>query len=175
MNAHTEPAGDAGNRKGNVETRWVELVVALLVVVAGIVVMQDSLRVGISWEAEGPRAGYFPFYIGCALLVAGGWIAVKTVLAWRSLAGKVFVHREELGPVLKMLIPSIFYVIAIGFLGIYVASFLFIAGFMVWQGKYRWWLAVIIAAVICVGLFFMFEVWFLVPLPKGPLESWLGY
>jgi hypothetical protein len=24
-------------------------------------------------------------------------------------------------------------------------------------------------------LFFMFERWFLVPLPKGPLEAWLGY
>jgi hypothetical protein len=46
---------------------------------------------------------------------------------------------------------------------------------MVWQGKYRWWVAAIIAIAICVGLFFMFEVWFLVPLPKGPLESWLGY
>jgi putative tricarboxylic transport membrane protein len=166
---------EAGVNKGDVETRWVELVVALLIVVAGLVVIQDSLRVGISWEAEGPRAGYFPFYIGVILAIAGAVIAGKTLRAWRVLAGRTFVTRSQLKPVMQMLIPSIVYVIVIAYTGIYVASFIFIAGFMVWQGKYKWWLAATIALVICVGLFYMFEVWFLVPLPKGPLEAWLGY
>jgi putative tricarboxylic transport membrane protein len=166
---------ETGLQKGDVETRWAELVVALLIVVAGLVVIQDSLRVGIRWEAEGPRAGYFPFYIGVILSLAGAVIAVKTLRAWKALAGRAFVTRSQLKPVMQMLIPSIIYVIVIAFTGIYVASFIFIAGFMVWQGKYKWWLAAIIALAICAGLFFMFEVWFLVPLPKGPLEAWLGY
>ncbi|HEV8501879.1 MAG TPA: tripartite tricarboxylate transporter TctB family protein [Casimicrobiaceae bacterium] len=161
--------------KGDVETRWVELVVALLVVIGGLVVIQDSLRVGIRWEAEGPRAGYFPFYIGVILAIAGGTVAAGTLMRWKSLAGRVFVTRTQLGTVMQMLVPSIIYVIVLAYIGIYVASAIFIAAFMVWQGKYRWWVATLIAIAICVGLFFMFEVWFLVPLPKGPLESWLGY
>jgi hypothetical protein len=166
---------EAGPQKGDVQTRWVELVVALLIVVAGLVVIQDSLRVGISWASDGPKAGYFPFYIGVILAISGAVIAVKAVMNWRALAGKTFVTRSQLKTVMQMLIPSIVYVTVIAFTGIYVASFIFIAGFMVWQGKYKWWLAIVIAFLICAGLFFMFEVWFLVPLPKGPLESWLGY
>jgi hypothetical protein len=161
--------------KGDVETRWVELVVALLIAVAGLVVIQDSLRVGINWAPEGPRPGYFPFYIGVILALAGLYIAVTTLMKWRAMAGRVFVTRAQLGPVMQMLIPAIIYVAVLPLTGIYVASAIFIGGFMVWQGKYRWWLAAIIAIAICVGLFYMFEVWFLVPLPKGPLESWLGY
>jgi len=166
---------EAGPQKGDVQTRWVELVVALLIVVAGLVVIQDSLRVGISWASDGPKAGYFPFYIGVILAISGAVIAVKAVMNWRALADKTFVTRSQLKTVMQMLIPSIVYVTVIAFTGIYVASFIFIAGFMVWQGKYKWWLAIIIAFLICAGLFFMFEVWFLVPLPKGPLEAWLGY
>ena len=166
---------EAGPQKGDVQTRWVELVVALLIVVAGLVVIQDSLRVGISWASDGPKAGYFPFYIGVILAISGAVIAVKAVMNWRALADKTFVTRSQLKTVMQMLIPSIVYVTVIAFTGIYVASFVFIAGFMVWQGKYKWWLAIVIAFLICAGLFFMFEVWFLVPLPKGPLEAWLGY
>jgi hypothetical protein len=150
--------------KGDVETRWVELVVALLVVIAGLVVIQDSLRVGIAWAAEGPKPGYFPFYIG-----------VTTLMKWRAMAGRVFATRAQLVPVTQMLIPAIVYVVVLYFIGIYVASAIFIGAFMVWQGKYRWWIAALVAIAIVVALFFMFEVWFLVPLPKGPLESWLGY
>ncbi|MFI5032423.1 MAG: tripartite tricarboxylate transporter TctB family protein [Reyranellales bacterium] len=170
-----DPLPEAVRRKGDVETRWVELVVALLVVVGGLVVIQDSLRVGIGWETEGPRPGYFPFYIGVILAIAGLVIAGSTLKRWSALAGQLFVTREQLKPVLHMLLPAIAYVIALAYIGIYVASTIFIAAFMVWQGKYRWWVATLIALAICVGLFFMFEVWFLVPLPKGPLESWLGY
>ena len=161
--------------KGDIETRWAELVVALLIVVGGLVVIQDSLRVGIAWAAEGPKPGYFPFYIGVILALSGGYIAFSTLRNWRAMAGRVFVTRAQLGPVMQMLIPAIVYVVVLYFIGIYVASAIFIGGFMVWQGKYRWWTAAILAIAICVGLFFMFEVWFLVPLPKGPLESWLGY
>jgi hypothetical protein len=161
--------------KGDVETRWVELVVALLVVIAGLVVIQDSLRVGIAWAAEGPKPGYFPFYIGVILAIAGGYIAVTTLMKWRAMAGRVFATRAQLVPVTQMLIPAIVYVVVLYFIGIYVASAIFIGALMVWQGKYRWWIAALVAIAIVVALFFMFEVWFLVPLPKGPLESWLGY
>ena len=63
----------------------------------------------------------------------------------------------------------------IGFLGLYVSSAIFIAFFMAWLGKYPLYKIVPVAILIPVALFFMFEVWFLVPLPKGPLETALGY
>ncbi len=160
---------------GDVQTRWMEVVVALLVVAGGIVVVVDALRVGIAWGDDGPRAGYFPFFIGCALITAGGWITAKTIYAWRSLAGSVFVTRSELRPVFQMLLPTIAFVIAIYFLGIYVASAIYIAGFMLWQGKFKWPITAATALGVPIAIFLLFEIWFLVPLPKGPFEKLIGY
>jgi hypothetical protein len=56
----------------------------------------------------------------------------------------------------------------------YVSSGLLIAVFMKWLGRYGWPLVLIISIGVPVITFLMFERWFLVPLPKGPLEDWLG-
>jgi hypothetical protein len=164
-----------GESQGGVPTRWVELVVALLIVAGGAVVVVDSLRVGIDWVEDGPKAGYFPFFIGVILIAAGGFIAAKTVLSWRALAPRVFVEREALRPVFEMLLPTIAFVVAIYFLGIYVSSVIYIAGFMLWRGNFRWWTVAATSVGVPVVLFFLFEIWFLVPLPKGPFERLIGY
>ena len=164
-----------GGTQGALMTRWVELVVALLVVLGGVVVIVDSLRVGISWAEDGPRAGYFPFFIGCILVGAGLWVAARNVVAWRELDGKIFAERDELKPVLAMLLPTIAYVVLISLIGIYVASAIYIAAFMLWQGKFKLVLTLAISIGVPVALFLLFEIWFLVALPKGPLERMLGY
>jgi putative tricarboxylic transport membrane protein len=74
-----------------------------------------------------------------------------------------------------MLVPTIAYVGLIWLIGIYVASAIYIAGFMIFQGKYRIWLAALVSIGVPVVLFVLFEIWFLVPLPKGPVENMLGF
>ena len=59
--------------------------------------------------------------------------------------------------------------------GIYVASALFIAAFMIWRGRYGALPTLGASVGVPVILFLLFEVWFLVPLPKGPVERMLGY
>src|SRR5882672_9364050 len=103
-------ATSGGNARGDIATRWAELVVAALIAGGGLVVVIDSVRVGITWADDGPRAGYFPFFIGCLLMIAGGVIAVETLLKWKKLAGVTFVTTERLKPVLLMLLPTIGYV-----------------------------------------------------------------
>jgi hypothetical protein len=164
-----EPKGRA------VPTSWVELVVALLIVVGGAVVIADSLRLGASWGSDGPQAGYVPHLIGWALALAGLWIAGSAIWRWKSLAATRFVALSALRPVLSMLLPTIVFVVMIRFIGLYVASALYIAGFMMWQGKYRIAGAAAIGVGVAVAAFMLFEVWFLVPLPKGPVEHLLGY
>jgi hypothetical protein len=164
-----------GDRGGRVQTRWVEVVVALLIMVGGAVVIMDSLRVGIAWADDGPRAGYFPFFIGCILVLTAGWIGGRTLVAWRKLEDKTFVTHRELRPVFSMLLPTIGYVVLIYLIGLYVASAIYIAGFMLWQGKFGPVPALSAAIGVPVALFLLFEVWFLVPLPKGPVEHLLGY
>jgi hypothetical protein len=152
-----------------------EVIVALAIVVGGGIVIADSVRVGFTWGPDGPRAGYFPFYIGCLLVAAGLYVTGQTLYSWRKLAGKTFVTADALKPVFLMLLPTIGFVIVIAFLGIYVAAFIYIGGFMLWQGKYRWLPTLAISAGLPIVLFLVFELWFLVPLPKGPVEHLIGY
>ena len=166
---------DPATARDAISTRSVELAVALLFVAAGAVVIIDSLRVGITWAEDGPRAGYFPFYIGCLLAFAGAFVAVQTMLRWRAFEGDTFVTKERLKPVFLMLLPTIGFVILIAWLGLYVASFIYIAGFMLWQGKYGWLPTLLVSVGLPVVLFAVFELWFLVPLPKGPVEHLIGY
>jgi hypothetical protein len=161
--------------RGDVPACWVELAVALLFVVAAAVVITDSLRVGATWGSDGPKAGYFPFYIGCILAISGAGIVVQALRRWKSLAAETFVSRAELKPVLTMLWPTVVYVVLIVLIGLYVASAIYIGTFMLWQGKYKWPATLAVSLGVPIATFLMFEIWFLVPLPKGPLEHLLGY
>jgi len=153
-------------------TRTVELVVALLIFALGATVMWDSIRLGARWGDDGPQAGYFPFYIGLLICLSTAVIFFRA-LSDKVKRGKMFVSRGQLLLVMKMLVPSIIYTVLIKLLGIYVASTLFIAFFMRWLGRAPWPKTVAIALGVSVVFFLLFEVWFKVPLPKGPLEAWL--
>jgi len=160
---------------GVIQTRWVELVVGLVIVAIGLLVVYDSHRVGAGWGDDGPKSGYFPNMIGWILTAAGAWIAGETVFRWKRLASNVFVTFADFKPVLAMFLPTVVYVILIKFIGIYVASALYIAGFMIFQGKYKILPAVAVSVGVPVAIFVLFEIWFLVPLPKGPIERMLGF
>jgi putative tricarboxylic transport membrane protein len=160
----------------DLQTRWLELAVAALFALAGAIVMADSVRVGTGWGDEGPQAGYFPFRIACVLLGGAAVVIVQTLRGWRGDGGRqVFASWAEARLMLTMLLPMVAYVAALMLLGLYVASAVFIAAFMVWQGKYGGLKAAAVGVGVSAALFLLFEVWFLVPLPKGPIEHLLGY
>ena len=46
---------------------------------------------------------------------------------------------------------------------------------MRWFGQYGWIVTAAVSVAVPILTFLMFEIWFLVPLPKGPLESMLGF
>ena len=160
---------------GTIQTRWAELVVALVFVIVGAVVIIDSYRVGFEWGEDGPKAGYFPHFIGYLLGIAGVVVAAQTIRRWKAMKDDVFVTWAELKPVLTVLIPTIIYVGLVATIGIYVASAIYITGFMMWQGKFRLLPGLAVGIGVPVAVFLLFEVWFLIPLPKGPLEHLLGY
>ena len=158
------------------QMRWIELLVASCFVGVGLLVITDSMRVGNAWGSDGPEPGYFPFYIGCLMLGGATWVILQTLLAWKQDDGKeVFAEKHEFNLMLLMLVPTAIFTAAIFVMGIYVASLIFIAAFMVWQGKYSYFKSIAVGTSISAALFVLFEIWFLLPLPKGLLETWLGY
>jgi hypothetical protein len=159
-----------------VATWVVEAVVAAVLLVIGIVVIVESRRLGAGWTSDGPGSGYFPFYIGLIITISALGILYQAVLG-KSRNTEVFVDSVQLKRVLSVLLPAIVYVGAISLLGIYIASAVYIALFMIVLGKYSWLKSVIAAVAINALFFFMFEVWFKVPLYKGSLDPlhFLGY
>jgi putative tricarboxylic transport membrane protein len=153
--------------------RSVEVGVAGFMALLALIGIYGSLKVGIGWDVEGPRAGFFPFYVSLVILIACA-INVYSALAIRE-TGKLFAQWNQLRQVLSVLVPTAVYVGLVPYTGIYVASALLVGLFMRWFGHYSWLIVVAISILVPVSIFLMFEIWFLVPLPKGPLEHFLGY
>ena len=149
----------------------VEVAVAALMALLGAVTMAGSLQVGIGWGAEGPRSGFFPFWIGLIVVLTSLYNLVR---AWKRASRGLFASWSQLGQVMKVVVPLTIYVAAIPWLGIYLSSALLIGGFMRWIGRYGWALTLAIAVGMPVLTYVTFEIWFLVPLPKGPIEDMLG-
>ena len=164
---------EGGKGRGAFRTKTAELVVAAGFFVLGAIVIFDSVRLGARWGSDGPQPGYFPFYLGVIICIAAV-ITLANALLMKPEKNVVFVEVGQLKLVLSVLIPSSIFVALVGSLGIYVSGAIFIAFFMRWLGKYPWWKVALVSIGNSVVFFLIFEIWFLVPLPKGPLEALLG-
>ncbi|OGB07099.1 MAG: tripartite tricarboxylate transporter TctB [Burkholderiales bacterium RIFCSPHIGHO2_12_FULL_61_11] len=154
----------------------VDAVVAIMITLMGGMVIYGSKELGSGWTSEGPGSGYFPFYIGLILSISGLGILYQALFAKKKDTA-VFVDGEQIKRVLSVLIPAGVYVLAVQFIGLYVASFIYIALFMMILGKFSWIKSIIAAFSVNALFFLMFEVWFKVPLFKGEYDmlSFLGY
>ena len=171
MQPNLEP--DVEHRSG-IATYIVEAVVAVCILIMGIVVVQGSRSLGSGWTSDGPGSGYFPFYIGLILCISGAGILYQ---AFKNKNTEVFVDHEQLKRVLSVFIPALVYILAVQFVGLYVASVIYIALFMIILGKFSPIKSIITSLLVIVLFFFMFEVWFKVPLFKGQFNplGFLGY
>jgi hypothetical protein len=152
----------------------VEAVVMILLFGISAVLAWDNVRTGIGWQPDGPEAGYFPFYL--SLLLGGSALyGLADAVLWRESRGEAFVTRAQFVRVLLVLIPATLFVLLTQFLGIYIASFLLVVGFMHWIGRIALWKSLLTAIVFAGIIFFTFEVSFNVIMPKGPIERALGF
>jgi len=167
--AHDQESAQAG-----VRSVPVDLVVAAIIFFLGALVVWESHQLGSSWGSDGPQAGYFPFYIGSFICVCCIVVFVQALMQLKS-DRKVFVTAGQLKKVMVILLPSTAYVLGIQLIGIYVPSALFIGLFMRFVGKYGWLRSAVVGGAVSVISFVMFEIWFKIPLPKGPLERLFGF
>jgi putative tricarboxylic transport membrane protein len=153
--------------------RAVELIVAIATGLFAVAVIVGSIQVGMAWGIDGPGAGFFPFYIGLFILASS---IINFGRAFSDMpSDKLFAEWGQLRQVLSVVIPSGIYVALVPWIGIYISSMMLIAFFMKWLGRYSWALTAAIAIGVPSITFIVFERWFLVPLPKGPIEELLGF
>jgi len=170
-------AGDPGKPEDTspavVGARTAEVATLAIVLAFAVLMGWDNWRNGIGWEATGPKPGYFPFYISVILAGACLFGLVREVLAREPSGG--FVSRDQFRRVMQVFVPTLLFVPATQWLGLYVASFILIAGFMFFVGRLKPWVSLLTAFVFTAIMFVTFEVAFDVIMPKGPLERLFGY
>lgn len=172
MSAQPEVHGEAEPGETAVTRRTAELVVGVLLALFAVMVMVSNYQIGAGWASDGPRPGYFPFRMGVAIFIGSIFVLRQ---AWISNDRSAFIEKGQLRLVATVLLPLTLYVAVVQFTGIYLASAVFIAAFMVFVGKFSWWKALVTGVGTSLALFWIFETMFQVPLPKGPLEAFFGY
>ena len=155
-------------------TLAIDLTVAVLVFMIGAAVGYESYLLGAGWSSDGPQAGYYPFYIGLLICICGAVVFAQSLLKLKA-DRRIFVTAGQFKQVLVILLPSTAYVLGVQLIGIYVPSAFFIGLFMKLVGKYSWLRSTVVGLGVSVSAFVMFEIWFKIPLPKGPLERLIGF
>ncbi|CCE08679.1 conserved membrane hypothetical protein [Bradyrhizobium sp. STM 3843] len=154
--------------------RAVDVAVSLLLLALSVLLGYDNWRTGAAWDATGPEPGYFPFYLSVILGAASLYGLIAAFLS-RKEARETFVTRAQARRVMAVFVPTLLFCIAMQYLGLYVASFFLIAGFMRLVGKIAWWKSLLTAFIFSAAMFVTFDLVFDVIMPKGPLEAAFGY
>lgn len=172
LSLRAAPAAAGPQRRSHRSMRAAEIVTSVLLVALGGTFLVGSIRMGIGWGTDGPQGGFVPFWL--ATLMVCSSLAV-TLQGARREYSRPFATREQLGFVLRVLIPVAAMVLLTGVVGLYLAAAIYTAFYMRWGGRHSWAFCLALPVAMVVAIFLVFERWFLVPLPKGPLEAWLGF
>jgi putative tricarboxylic transport membrane protein len=154
-------------------SRTADIVVSLLLLGLALMLGYDNWRTGIGWDETGPQPGYFPFYLS-VILGAASLYGLGAALLSRKQA-LAFVTRAQLRRVMAVFVPTLLFCLVTQFLGLYVASFVLIGGFMRLVGRIAWWKSLLTAFLFTAIMFVTFDIVFDVIMPKGPLEAAFGY
>ena len=167
-----DPDAPADSSPAVSTTRTVEIVVYAVLLGLALLLGYDNWRSGAGWAKDGPQSGYLPFYL-CVILAGASIFGLFVAFRARG-ASSTFVTRDQLRRVLQVFVPTFAFVVLMQWLGLYVASFLLIVGFMRIVGRIALWKSLLTAVVFVLVMFLTFDVAFDVIMPKGPLEALFG-
>jgi putative tricarboxylic transport membrane protein len=169
-----DPTAPSDNSPAVTTTRTAEVVVYLLLLALALVLGFDNWRSGMGWAKDGPQSGYLPFYL-CVILAGASLFGLAVAFLRRTDVAKTFVTRDQLRRVMQVFVPTFLFCLLMQWLGLYVASFLLVAGFMRFIGRIAWWKSLLTSFLFALAMFATFEIAFDVIMPKGPLEAAFGF
>jgi putative tricarboxylic transport membrane protein len=157
--------------------RKANLGVAIFLFLIGTIVMYDAVRLGFRWvPGFGPGAGYLPFYLALGILICTGISIVKQImqLSKEGIVGdKRLIAEGGLTPILWVLIPSTVMVALTSIIGLHFAAFVFIFFYMRKVGKIGWLECALVSVLFPIGMYLVFDRFFLIPLPDGMLGEYI--
>ncbi len=148
--------------------RKADLGVAVGLILIGLLVLADAIRLGFGWDQSGPRPGFFPFYLAVILIVCSVISFLKALLKFLKEGEK-----KRLMPpgawksILWVLAPAIGMVVITELVGLHIAAALYLLFYMRVVGKVNWATTVAVGLIVPAVLYISFDKLFLVPLPQG--------
>jgi hypothetical protein len=155
--------------------RRAEIACAVALLILAGVVAREAIWLDIGWGDIGPKGGFFPFWL--AVILGSSSLSILAQAVWGSeqRAGGAFVTRPRLRLVLMVLVPIALVVPLTETLGFYLTAFLYLFLYIRWIGQKPWLLTGTISFLFPIAIYLVFEKWFLIPLPKGLVESYLPF
>lgn len=154
--------------------RQADIVFALCLLVLAGLVAWESLALSIGWGINGPEGGFFPFWLAvglglCSLVILGQAV-------WRAtpVLHKPLVASGGWALLLTVALPAIAMVALSECIGLYLATALYVGFYMRWVGQHRWSLVLAVSICLPLGSYFLFDKWFLIPMPKGLWGEYFG-
>lgn len=147
--------------------RNAEVACGLLLLVLGLVIVWESLKLKVGWGFNGPEAGFFPFWLAIGLVISSSLITIQALLSKKPTIRQPFVSREGLFSVIKVGVPAFAMVALTEAIGLYPAALIYIAIYMRWIGAHSWVTTALVSVLIPLSSYFIFDKWFLIPMPRG--------
>lgn len=154
--------------------RTAEIITSTILLLLSALVIYEAFRLGFGWGLEGPQPGFFIFWIGLGLGICCVVTVVPLLFDRTIFQGHDFIAKRSLPEVLKVFLPMAGAILLMEFLGFYIASALYLGFFMRWVGRFSWGMVLLMGFLFVSSHYLVFEKWFLVPLPKGLLEPYIG-
>ncbi|MBI3028991.1 MAG: tripartite tricarboxylate transporter TctB family protein [Candidatus Rokubacteria bacterium] len=145
-----------------------EVACVLAILIWTGLMLREAMRLNIGWEASGPGAGFFPFWLSTGLALSAAAVLVRALRSPPT--ERPFFPRGALPSLLKLAVPIAGMILAMQVVGFYLAGALYLGVSMRWLGRHRWPLVVGVSLLFPVAVYFVIERWFLVGLPRGYLD-----
>jgi len=155
--------------------RRVEVLCALAVLAWAGLMLRESARLHIGWEASGPGAGFFPFWLAVGLASSAAAVLIQTLGSGPASAQKRFIPEGALPSLLKVVLPLAGMILVMEVVGYYLAAAIYLGLSMRWIGRHGWPLVVGVSLLFPVATYLVMERWFLIALPKGYLGGYLPF
>lgn len=156
--------------------RKAETVAALLLVIGGGAMVRQALYLPVTWTSIGPGAGFFPFWLSVGVLVTAAVLVVQSLRPQPASRGDAaFIPAYAWKPLVVVFAPMVAVIAALDLLGIYFGGAIYLASYMWLVGRFRLLPILLVSVLVPLALFFIFERWFLLPLPKGVILETLLY
>ena len=146
--------------------RAVELGAVICLLLLGVVLLSEAIELGPGWGESGPQPGFFPFVL--TVLMTLGSLGVLYVNVYRQPDLRPFFEvSQEVTDLLRVAVPIGVTIVLIRWLGIYAGAGLYLAFFMAWYGRFRWYEALAGGILLPVIMWLTLRVGFNIPMPMS--------